>query len=212
MPSRETDAAEELAAQREAVDEAAARATAIVQAMYAGKRLTRRQLDEQERPHGGADIPAPGRARGSPMTTIGYAGRQGWARMQPTEAEQGRQVRQALWAFTRRTSTLGAARDKAAVAMVRSQFHATHELFSDAALVAVLWEPQPGACSWDAYRKAEPTAAPTEGLYGLLGSMCSGCRVHFEALEVAERERGLIAAGYGRWSRPSPSSSTRGRR
>jgi hypothetical protein len=66
MPSRETDAAEELAAQREAVDEATARATAIVQAMYAGKRLTRRQLDEQERPHGGVDIPAPGRARGSP--------------------------------------------------------------------------------------------------------------------------------------------------
>jgi len=142
------------------------------------------------------------------MTTIWTDGRHGQARMQPTEAELGQQVRRALWDFTSRTSTRGTARDKTAVAMVRSQYPATRGLFSDAALAAVLREPQDGLCSWDAYRmlaaaNGEDVPSPTPALEGLLGSRCSRCKTFFAAREVAERERGLMAAGYGRYQRPT---------
>jgi hypothetical protein len=142
------------------------------------------------------------------MTTIWHSGRQGQARMQPTDAELGAQIRSRLQNFTASTSTVGTARDKTAVAMVRGQYPASRDLFSDAALVAVLREVRSGTCTWCAYQvvSGEPAPTPTDGLRGLWGSMCSGCRNRRkrdrDVAEVAERELGLIAAGYGRWSRP----------
>ena len=134
------------------------------------------------------------------MTTIWHSGRQGQARMQPTAAELGAQIRSRLQNFTASTSTVGTARDKTAVAMVRAQYPASRDLFTDAQLVAVLREPQGRTCSWCAYRMAcaaggEPVADPTAGLRGLLGRMCSACRVHFEAKQIAKREHALVAAG-----------------
>jgi hypothetical protein len=125
--------------------------------------------------------------------------------MKPTAAELGRQVRHALWAFTSRTSTRGTARDRTAISMVRSQYPATRGLFSDAALAAVLREPQANTCSWDAYRilataNDEQMPSPSPALQALLGSQCSRCRTYFEAQEVAQREHehtaGLVAAGF----------------
>ena len=146
------------------------------------------------------------------MTTIWTDGRRGQARMQPTDAELGQQARRALWGFYGSTSTRGTARDKTGVAMVRNQFPKTRGLFSDAALTAVLREPQGGLCSWDAYRilaaaNGEEMPSPTPALEGLLGSQCGRCKTFFEAREVTERERSLMAAGYGRYQRPAPTGS-----
>jgi len=144
------------------------------------------------------------------VTTIWTDGRRGQARMRPTEAELGAQIRKTLWDFTSRTSTRGAHRDKTAVGVIRGQYPASRELFSDAALVAVLREQQDNCCSWGAYRKeaadrGEDMPSPTPTLEGLLGSPCrSRCKVYFEAREIAERERGLMAAGYRRYQRPAP--------
>lgn len=137
------------------------------------------------------------------MSTIWTAGKSGWGRMQPTEAELGQRVRRALWDFTSSTSTRGTVRDKTAVGVIRGQYPATRGLFSDAALVAVLREPQAGTCSWNAYRilaaaNGEDPPSPSPALHGLLGSQCGRCRTFFEAREVAKRERALIAAGYRR--------------
>jgi hypothetical protein len=142
------------------------------------------------------------------MSTIWTAGRRGQARMQPTPAELGAQVRKALLGFYGSTRTYGVARDRTGVAMARSQYPASREWFSDAALAAVLREPQAGTCSWDAYRMlaaadGEEMPSPSPALEGLLGSQCRRCKIFFAAREVAERERGLMAAGYGRYQRPA---------
>jgi hypothetical protein len=115
-------------------------------------------------------------------------------RMQPTGPELGTQARAALWRFYASTRTQGVARDRLGVATVRNQYPATRGVFSDAALTAVLREPKPGHCSWDHYRdlaasSGEPPPVPSPELFGLLGSQCGGCRTHFAAQVVAERER-----------------------
>src|SRR5215216_5918803 len=144
--------------------------------------------------------------------SIWTAGHRGQARMAPTDFELGQQARRALWDFYGSTRTRGVVRDKTGVAMVRNQYPATRGLFSDAALAAVLREPQAGLCSWDAYRilaaaNGEEIPAPTPALEGLLGSQCSRCRTYFEAREIAKREKALMAAGYGRYQRPAPTGS-----
>jgi len=135
--------------------------------------------------------------------SIWTAGHRGQARMAPTDFELGQQARRALWDFYGSTRTRGVVRDKTGVAMVRNQYPATRGLFSDAALAAVLREPQAGLCSWDAYRilaaaNGEEIPAPTPALEGLLGSQCSRCRTYFEAREIAKREKALAASGYRR--------------
>jgi hypothetical protein len=142
------------------------------------------------------------------------AGRPRTGRMQPTGPELGAQVRAALWRFYASTRTQGVARDRLGIAMVRSQFPATRGLFSDAALTAVLREPERGACSWDAYRdlaheRGEAPPVPSPALFGLLGSQCGGCRTHFAAQAVAERERPHVAALVAAGFKPEASGSLR---
>jgi hypothetical protein len=136
------------------------------------------------------------------------------SRMQPTGPELGAQVRAALWDFYGSTRTQGDARDRLGVAMVRNRFPATRELFSDAALTAVLREPGPGRCSWDHYRelareRGEPPLVPSPELFGLLGRQCGGCRTHFAAQAVAERERPYVAALVAAGFKPEASGSLR---
>jgi hypothetical protein len=135
-------------------------------------------------------------------------------RMQPTGPELGAQARAALWRFYASTRTQGVARDRLGVATVRSQYPATRGLFSDAALAAVLREPESGTCSWDAYRKlatdyGEPPPVPSPDLFGLLGSQCGGCKTHFAAQVVAERERPHVAAVVAAGFRPSTAGHVR---
>jgi hypothetical protein len=142
------------------------------------------------------------------------AGKPRSGRMQPTGPELGAQARAALWRFFASTRTQGVARDRLGVATVRSQYPATRGLFSDAALAAVLREPGSGACSWDAYRDlaadyGEPPPVPSPDLFGLLGSQCGGCKTHFAAQAVAERERPHVAALVAAGFKPEASGSLR---
>jgi hypothetical protein len=149
------------------------------------------------------------------------AGRPTSGRMQPTGPEVGTQARAALWRFSASTRTQGAARDRLGIATVHNQLPATRELFSDAALAAVLRPPEPGRCSWDYYRalareRGESPPVPSPELFGLLGAQCSRCRTHFAAQMVAKREEayvaGLVAAGYdaadARFQRPGDPRAT----
>jgi hypothetical protein len=129
-------------------------------------------------------------------------------RMQPTGPELGAQARAALWRFYAGTRTQGVARDRLGVATVRNQYPATRGLFSDAALMAVLREPG-RRCSWDYYRElaaeqGEPPPVPSPDLFGLLGRQCGGCKIHFAAQVVADRERESLARIAG--GAPTPSA------
>ena len=134
--------------------------------------------------------------------------------MRPRSPEElGRAARTALWKFASTTRLTGMSRDQAGVATIRSKFPGTRGLFSDQALAAVLREPQAGLCSWDALKVLTAAAgepmptAPTAALLALLGQPCSRCRISFEAGEVAERERRLIASGIRRPTTPAPAAA-----
>jgi hypothetical protein len=129
--------------------------------------------------------------------TIGLAGRQGWGRMTPAgDVELGRQLRTAAWEVANRTAVRGTRRDALVLATMRNRFGAAAvDRFGPEAITALLRQPGPGACAWDALRVLTATAAPpkptpdpTPGLRALLGAMCSRCKVHFAAREVADRE------------------------
>jgi hypothetical protein len=127
------------------------------------------------------------------------AGQPQGGRMQPTGPELGAHIRTALWQFSASTRTQGTARDRAGVAMVRSQFPASRGVFSDAALAAVLRPPPQDRCAWDAYRElahegGEPPPVPSPDLFGLLGRQCGPCKTHFAAQVVADRERTHVAS------------------
>jgi len=122
-----------------------------------------------------------------------------------TDAELGVQVRQALWRFASNTRLRGTARDKAALATLKSRFPKAVSAFPESALLAVLREPQGGTCSWDAFRvlaasNGEPVPKPSAALTALLGRPCQRCKTAFEAADVAVRERAMLAAASG----PSP--------
>jgi hypothetical protein len=121
-------------------------------------------------------------------------------------AELGVQVRRALWRFATTTRLTSKARDRAGISLVKNRHPKAMAAFPEAAILAVLREPQGGTCSWDALRVLtaagpEPMPAkPTPELVALLGKPCQKCQTAFEAGRVARRERAMLAAASG----PSP--------
>lgn len=145
---------------------------------------------------------------GSQRAAIAFAGKQGWGRMAPADdVELGRQLRQAAWEVANRTAVRGPRRDTLVLATMRNRFGpAAVDRFGPEAITALLRQPGPGMCAWDALRvlcaaggPPKSTPDPTPGLRALLGAMCGRCKVHFAAREVADQERehvaGLTAAG-----------------
>lgn len=104
----------------------------------------------------------------------------------------GVQARRALWRFATSTRLDGEARDRAALAMLRSRVPKALDVFSESALLAVLQEPPAGRCSWDNLETL--SAKPTPELVGLLGRPCARCRVGFEVAKVHRRESAMLAA------------------
>jgi hypothetical protein len=122
-----------------------------------------------------------------------------------TDVELGRQVRAEIWRAGAATSLAGVRRDQYVLAAVRNRYPRAAAVFPECALAAVLRQPGPGTCSWDAARvlaaaNSEPAPRPTPANYALLGSACSRCRNLWRAERVAARERDhaaqLAAAGF----------------
>lgn len=129
-----------------------------------------------------------------------YYGQQRRPMVPRDDAELGEAVRPVLWKFAAGTSLNGPARDRAALAAVRSRFPKALGVFGESALLAVLRQLQDGTCSWCAYRKAaalagEPAPRPSGGFQGLLGRPCSRyCQPAFEEAEAYRRKAALLAA------------------
>ena len=88
---------------------------------------------------------------------------------------------------------------RAVLAMVRNRYPKAVSAFGESNIIALLREPQRGACSWDAARilaatNGESPPRPTPVLLGLLGTPCSSCKTAFRAARVARRETEHVEA------------------
>ena len=137
--------------------------------------------------------------------TIGLASQAGWRPMRPTDdAQLALAVKRTIWQAGR-TSMHGGRRDRYLLALIRTRHPAALTTFGEAGLLAATRRTAPGACPWCAFRaitaaSLEPEAAPTPALHALLGGQCARCRTHYQAQQVAERERAwtgeLTAVGF----------------
>jgi hypothetical protein len=128
------------------------------------------------------------------------------ARMRPdTATELGRQVRQTVHRHAGRLRGSQDSRDRQMVALVSERHPGAVEQLGETSIAALLREPGPGLCSWDAARvlaaaSGEPAPAPTESRRALLGAQCASCRIQVQVDRATATERayvaGLVAAGF----------------
>jgi len=107
--------------------------------------------------------------------TSAYYGQQNQPMRAPTDAELGKLARHALWRFSSTTALRDTARDKAGIALVRSHFPTSRDVFTDDQLTAVLQgttgrplllgQPRGPTCQADtrAGRPAGPAVRPLSG-------------------------------------------------
>jgi hypothetical protein len=103
-------------------------------------------------------------------------------RMQSTDEQSARQVRQAVQQLASQSRLTGDALDKQALALVKTQHRGAVDLLGEEAIMALTRRLDSGACNWCAVRdlsktKGKPLPRPAPALRAALGSQCSRCKV-----------------------------------
>jgi hypothetical protein len=119
--------------------------------------------------------------------------------MQPTDEQLARQVRRDVQQLASRTRLTGDALDKQAIAAVKTRHRDAVALLGEEAIMALTRRLGLKECSWCKVRelcedKSKPLPQPAPALRIALGSMCSPCKVAWNAVESAAYENTLVAS------------------
>jgi hypothetical protein len=130
------------------------------------------------------------------------------SKMRPTtETELGQEVRRTIHRHVGRLSGNTRSRDRQMVSLVAERHPGALDTLGKTPIAAAMRELGPGTCSWDSCRMLaaandEPMPQPTPALLALLGTPCRKCQGDFQAAEIHQRERAMLAAGQRRPNAP----------
>jgi hypothetical protein len=122
---------------------------------------------------------------------VAIAGRPGWTALHaPTDLDLAQAVRRYAWTtLPGRTVTVGADRDRTALARIAARFPTAEEIFGTPALLALTRRPGPGTCGFCAATLlaatlGDPRPSPASPvLQALLGRPCRRCQTRQRTAE-----------------------------